>query len=71
MKWIRDLRFAVKMGAIIVASIAPVALLSVFFLANESSLIRTADNEAAGARYFNPIEAMIMPLGEHMAYSLL
>ena len=71
MNWIRDLRFAVKMGAIVVASIAPVALLSVFFLNSVGEQIETADNEAAGSEYFNPIEASIMPLGEHMAYSLL
>lgn len=71
MNWIRDLRFAVKMGAIVIASIAPVALLSVFFLNSVGEQIATADNEAAGSEYFNPIEAAIMPLGEHMAYSLL
>lgn len=71
MNWIRDLRFPVKMAAIVIASIAPVALLSVFFLRSENAKINTADHEAAGGRYFNPIEAMIMPLGEHMAYSLL
>ena len=71
MNWIRNLRFAVKMVAIVAVTLAPLALLLFFFLQFENAKIRTAQNEAYGAEYFDPIESVLLPLGDHEAAAVL
>jgi methyl-accepting chemotaxis protein len=68
MKWIRNLPFAVKLAAIAVVSLAPVALLGYFFFSSEEASIAMARHEIAGVAYYHPAEEMLLPLGDHEAY---
>jgi methyl-accepting chemotaxis protein len=71
MSWIKNLRFGVKMGAIVAAMLLPLALLVFFFVRTEQGIIRAAVNEAQGASYFDPIESMLLPLADHEAKIVL
>jgi methyl-accepting chemotaxis protein len=71
MHWIKNLRFGVKMGAIIAALLLPLALLLFFFIRTEQGLIRAAVNESHGADYFDPIESLLLPLADHEAKVML
>jgi methyl-accepting chemotaxis protein len=71
MNWIRNLRFGMKMTAIIAAMLVPLALLMFFFTQSVQRSIDTGVNEAHGADYFEPIESVLLPLADHEAGAVL
>jgi methyl-accepting chemotaxis protein len=68
MKWIRNLPFAVKLTAIALVSLAPVALLGYYFFTSEEEAIEMSRHEIAGVAYYHAGEEMLLPLGDHEAY---
>jgi methyl-accepting chemotaxis protein len=71
MNTIRNLRFGMKMTAIIAAMLVPLALLMFFFTQSMQRSISTSVNESHGANYFEPIESVLLPLADHEAGTVL
>jgi methyl-accepting chemotaxis protein len=66
--WIRNLPFPVKLAAIAIVSLAPVALLGYFFFSSKAESIRFAENELAGAHFYHELEEMLLPIGDREAF---
>jgi methyl-accepting chemotaxis protein len=66
--WIRNLPFPVKLAAIAIVSLVPVALLGFFFFSAKAEAIRFAENELAGTHFYHELEEMLLPIGDREAF---
>ena len=68
-RWIRNLNFSTKLVAIAIAAVVPVIVLTALFLTDKQHNINVAVRELSGMQRYQNLEAMLLPLGIHEAWS--